>query len=106
MKTSGAAKAIAARIGFRVSIITALAHEVGVAGLPNGGYGSDDDRAFHMCGRMIQSSSPLRLAIVEGLEVSNSRMANISPRYNAATCWAAQQSVCFTPESRYYARPK
>jgi putative SOS response-associated peptidase YedK len=37
-----------------------------------------------MCGRVIQSSSPLRLAIVEGLDVSDSRMKNIRPRYNAA----------------------
>jgi putative SOS response-associated peptidase YedK len=37
-----------------------------------------------MCGRVIQSCSPLRLAIVEGLDVSDSRMRNIRPRYNAA----------------------
>jgi putative SOS response-associated peptidase YedK len=37
-----------------------------------------------MCGRVIQSSAPLRLAIVDGLEVSDSRMGNIRPRYNAA----------------------
>jgi putative SOS response-associated peptidase YedK len=37
-----------------------------------------------MCGRVIQSSSPLRLSIVEGLTVSDSRMANVRPRYNAA----------------------
>jgi putative SOS response-associated peptidase YedK len=37
-----------------------------------------------MCGRIIQSSGPLRLAIVEGLDVSDSRMGNIRPRYNAA----------------------
>lgn len=37
-----------------------------------------------MCGRIIQSSKPLRLAIVEGLDVSDSRMANVRPRYNAA----------------------
>jgi hypothetical protein len=37
-----------------------------------------------MCGRVIQSSSPLRLSIVEGLNVSDSRMANVRPRYNAA----------------------
>ena len=37
-----------------------------------------------MCGRVIQSSGPLRLAIVEGLDVSDSRMGNIRPRYNAA----------------------
>jgi putative SOS response-associated peptidase YedK len=37
-----------------------------------------------MCGRIIQSSSPLRLAIVDGLDVSNSRMGNVRPRFNAA----------------------
>jgi putative SOS response-associated peptidase YedK len=33
-----------------------------------------------MCGRVIQKSGPLRLGIVEGLNV----MGNIPPRYNAA----------------------
>ena len=37
-----------------------------------------------MCGRIVQSSGPLRLAIVEGLDVSDSRMGNVPPRYNAA----------------------
>ena len=37
-----------------------------------------------MCGRVIQSSEPLRLAIVEGLNVSDSRLGNIPRRYNAA----------------------
>jgi putative SOS response-associated peptidase YedK len=37
-----------------------------------------------MCGRVIQSSGPLSLAIVERLDVSDSRMGNIRPRYNAA----------------------
>lgn len=37
-----------------------------------------------MCGRIIQSSRPLRLAIVEGLAVSESRMGNVLPRYNVA----------------------
>jgi putative SOS response-associated peptidase YedK len=37
-----------------------------------------------MCGRFVQSSSPLRLAIVDGVEVSDSRMGNVRPRYNAA----------------------
>jgi len=37
-----------------------------------------------MCGRIIQSSRPLRLAIVEGLDISDSRIGNIRPRYNAA----------------------
>ena len=37
-----------------------------------------------MCGRVIQSSRPLRLAIVDGLDVSDSQMGNVVPRYNAA----------------------
>src|SRR5689334_2456916 len=37
-----------------------------------------------MCGRVIQSSGPLRLAIVDGLDVSDSRLGNMARRYNAA----------------------
>src|SRR5688572_4020183 len=37
-----------------------------------------------MCGRVIQSSGPLRLAIVEGLDSIDRRGGNIRPRYNAA----------------------
>src|SRR5713101_2878300 len=37
-----------------------------------------------MCGRIIQSSSLIRLTIVEGLDVSDTRMGNARPRYNAA----------------------
>ena len=37
-----------------------------------------------MCGRVIQSSGPLRLAIVEGLDVSDSRLGNVPRHYNAA----------------------
>ena len=37
-----------------------------------------------MCGRVIQSSGPLRLAIVEGLDVSDSRLGKVARRYNAA----------------------
>ena len=37
-----------------------------------------------MCGRVIQSSGPLRLAIVEGPDVSDSRTRKVPPRYNAA----------------------
>jgi putative SOS response-associated peptidase YedK len=37
-----------------------------------------------MCGRVIQSSQSLRLAIVEGLDLSDNRTGNIRPRYNAA----------------------
>ena len=37
-----------------------------------------------MCGRVIQSSGRLRLAIVGGLNVSDSRRHTVPPRYNAA----------------------
>src|SRR6476620_3296189 len=37
-----------------------------------------------MCGRVIQKSGPLRLAIVEGLDDSDSRLGNVPRRYNAA----------------------
>jgi len=37
-----------------------------------------------MCGRVVQSSGPLRLAIVEGLDINDSRLANSPRRYNAA----------------------
>jgi putative SOS response-associated peptidase YedK len=37
-----------------------------------------------MCGRVIQSSGPLKLAIVDGLNVRDSRLTNYAPRYNAA----------------------
>jgi putative SOS response-associated peptidase YedK len=37
-----------------------------------------------MCGRVVQSSGPLRLAIVDGLDVSDSRLGNVPRRYNAA----------------------
>jgi putative SOS response-associated peptidase YedK len=37
-----------------------------------------------VCGRVIQSSGPLRLAIVEGLDVSDSRWGNVPRRYNVS----------------------
>lgn len=37
-----------------------------------------------MCGRVIQSSSPLKLSIVGGLEMRDDRLGNVRPRYNAA----------------------
>src|ERR1700674_206184 len=37
-----------------------------------------------MCGRIIQSSEPLRLAIVEGLNTPDSRISGLKPRYNGA----------------------
>jgi putative SOS response-associated peptidase YedK len=47
-----------------------------------------DRRANHyirtMCGRVIQSRGPIRLAIVEGLDARDSRVHNYPPRWNAA----------------------
>jgi hypothetical protein len=43
-----------------------------------------------MCGRVIQSSGPLRYAVLEGLDVRDSRVHNCPPRWNgrrAKTCW-------------------
>jgi SOS response associated peptidase (SRAP) len=37
-----------------------------------------------MCGRVIQSSGPLHYAIVDGLNVRDSRVHNYPPRWNAA----------------------
>ena len=37
-----------------------------------------------MCGRVIQSGGPIRYAIVDGLDVRDSRAHNYPPRWNAA----------------------
>jgi hypothetical protein len=37
-----------------------------------------------MCGRIIQSSAPIRYAIVDGMNVRDSRVANYPPRWNGA----------------------
>ena len=37
-----------------------------------------------MCGRVIQSSAPIRLAIIDGLDARDSRVHNYPPRWNAA----------------------
>jgi putative SOS response-associated peptidase YedK len=37
-----------------------------------------------MCGRVIQSSGPLRYAIVDGMNVRDGRVHNYPPRWNAA----------------------
>jgi putative SOS response-associated peptidase YedK len=37
-----------------------------------------------MCGRVVQSSSPLRYALVDGMNVRDSRVRNYPPRWNAA----------------------
>jgi putative SOS response-associated peptidase YedK len=49
-----------------------------------------------MCGRINQSSGPLRLAIVEGLDVNDSRMWNMRSRYNGAP---SQRTCGYSPES-------
>jgi putative SOS response-associated peptidase YedK len=38
----------------------------------------------HMCGRVIQSSGPIRYATVEGIDVPDSRVNNYPARWNAA----------------------
>jgi putative SOS response-associated peptidase YedK len=37
-----------------------------------------------MCGRVIQSSGPLNLAVMDGMNVHDSRISNYPPRYNGA----------------------
>ena len=37
-----------------------------------------------MCGRVIQSSGPIRYAIVDGMNVRDSRVHNYPPRWNGA----------------------
>jgi SOS response associated peptidase (SRAP) len=37
-----------------------------------------------MCGRVFQSGGPLRYAIVEGMNVRDSRVSNYPPRWNGA----------------------
>ena len=37
-----------------------------------------------MCGRVIQSSAPTRYAIVDGMNVRDSRVHNYPPRWNCA----------------------
>jgi hypothetical protein len=38
-----------------------------------------------MCGRVIQSSAAIRYAIVDGMNVRDSRVANYPPRWNGAS---------------------
>src|SRR5262245_50655585 len=45
---------------------------------------TDDYIHALMCGRVIQSSGPLRYAIVDGMNVRDSRVHNYPPRWNAA----------------------
>jgi putative SOS response-associated peptidase YedK len=55
-----------------------------------------------MCGRVIQSSALLRLAIVDGLEVNDSRLRNVPRRYNAAP---SQELLVIRQNHKTLARP-
>jgi putative SOS response-associated peptidase YedK len=43
-----------------------------------------DDYIGNVCGRVIQSSGPLRYAMIDGMNVRDSRVHNYPPRWNAA----------------------
>ena len=47
-------------------------------------HGRCRDYISRMCGRVIQSSGPLRYAIVDGTNVGVGRADNYPPRWNAA----------------------
>ena len=53
---------------------------------PDAGAGTHADRRLYAShvGRVIQSSGPLRYAIVDGMNVRDSRVHNYPPRWNAA----------------------
>jgi hypothetical protein len=80
----GTAKAIAARIAFRVGTITASARMVGIAGHLINTTETDrpSNKSLYMCGRVIQT--PVRFASPSSTVVSDSTMENVQPRYNAA----------------------
>lgn len=48
-----------------------------------------------MCGRVVQAKGPLQVAILCGLNVPDTRFANMPPSYNAAPSqelWAIRQN--------------
>ena len=47
-----------------------------------------------MCGRVIQSSGPLRYAIVDGMNVRDSRVHYYPPRWNAAPSQELRRFMC------------
>ena len=67
-----------------------------------------------MCGRVVQSSGPLRLNIVDGLDVSDGRLGNVPRRYNAAPSQEllvirqkhkrGERSLALLPESLHRAK--
>ena len=46
--------------------------------------GSPSHHVGSMCGRVIQSSAPIRYGIVDGMNVRDSRVHNYPPRWNGA----------------------
>ena len=52
-----------------------------------------------MCGRVIQSSGPLRYAIVNGMNVRDNRVHNYPPRWNAAP---SQELLVIRPGPEHY----
>ena len=48
-----------------------------------------------MCGRVVEPTGPLEVAVLCGLDVPDTRFANVPPRYNAAPSqelWAIRQN--------------
>jgi putative SOS response-associated peptidase YedK len=43
-----------------------------------------ENRDYYMCGRVIQSSAPIRYGIMDGMDVRDSRLHNYPPRWNGA----------------------
>jgi putative SOS response-associated peptidase YedK len=57
---------------------------IGVDAVSGLAWGRVDAYIAVMCGRVIQSSGPLRYAFVDGMNVRDSRVHNYPPRWNAA----------------------
>jgi putative SOS response-associated peptidase YedK len=58
--------------------VSISSYRIGVAN------GSFSHHVSGMCGRVIQSSAPMRYAIVDGMDVRDSRVHNYPPRWNGA----------------------
>ena len=56
-------------------------YDLGLA-VPSCWVNNRDDYICGMCGRIIQSSGPLRYAIVDGMNVRDNRVHNYPPRWN------------------------
>ena len=61
--------------------------------------------AISMCGRVVQSSGPIRLAIVDGLNVRDNRSENVRRRYNAAPSPGAAGDPAEPQDERAVPRP-